>query len=88
MDGEPPTKLEQLNNYLGKNDKTKFLVKTLGNIAEYQRGEAMLEYYKIHKNNEEAWAKTSAGSWANASLTLNYFQLCNQFYGFIFCTIR
>ena len=45
MEGEPPTKLEQLNNYLGKNDKTKFLVKTLGNIAEYQRGEAMLEYY-------------------------------------------
>ena len=88
MKPEPPAHSEQLNEHLQKNDKSKFLLKTLLNIAEYQRGEAMALYYEKYKDKEEEWAKTSAGSWSNASLSINYYYLCNQFYGFIFCNMR
>jgi hypothetical protein len=79
-----------MNAYLAKNDTTKMLAKTLENYAEYRRGEAMLEYQTtlLHKKSNEEWAKTSAGSWVNASLSINYFYVCDQFYGLLFSNIR
>jgi hypothetical protein len=88
MKPEPPPHSEQLNESLAKNDELKLLLKTLQNLAEYERGQSMYQYYAVYKNKEEAWLKTSAGSWANASLSVNYYYLCNQFYGFIFCNMR
>jgi hypothetical protein len=88
LEGEPPSKLEQLNAYLDKNDRTKVYAKTLLNFAEYNRGEAMYEYSKIVGRDDKEWKKTSAGSWANAILSINYFHICDQFYGLLFSNIR
>ena len=88
LHGEPPSKLEQMNTFLEKNDRTKVYAKTFMNYAEYRRGEGMYEYFQEVGKDNEAWEKTSAGSWANASLSINYFHICDQFYGLLFSNIR
>ena len=84
----PPPHNEQLNSFVDKSDKNKFLLTTLLNFTEYQLGEAYAMYQKIYGGSEEFWKTTRAGCANNALLAINYYHICNKYFGIIYSNIR
>lgn len=85
---EPPPHNEQLNEYWDKIDKTKFLLTTQLNFAEYQLGQAYTQHYDVRGKEEAFWVTTRAGCFANAQLAINYYHICNKFFGILYSNVR